>query len=132
MGHRAYIDYTEYQNVPPKTLYIMKTLHKIGRKIPFKLLIWRYKRLSNYAKNEKSSYFYRPSGLITKIDRKYDKKFFGEGKRIVFEKIETVIPDDPTGLLKAQHYENYMIPVKASKRKPSHYYNSDIKKWKHI
>lgn len=132
MGHRAYIDYSEYQNVPQKALRFMKVLHIIGRKIPFKLLIWRYKKLSNYSKNEKSNYYYRPSGLITKIDRKYEKDLFGDGKRIPFEDQTAMIPDNPSGLLNAQHYKNFMIPVKASKRKPSHYYNSDIKKWKHI
>ena len=128
MGHRAYINYVEYEKLlPPIGIAALKVVHKIGEKIPLLFLENCYDKLAMSAKNDKKSKnFIMDSCAIRCIERKYPKKYFGQGKRQEFDGIEVMIPSDVDGVLTSMGYGNYMDYPRLSLRKPSHYFNSDI------
>lgn len=130
MGHRAYIDFEEYEG--RNTKEFMKQLRlavRVGRILPAKFLIWLYDKFSRRFNGLQTTDYFMPSCAITCIERKFNKKFFGEGIRVPFRNVEIVIPDDADGLLEAMGYHGYMTPLPESLRRPSHYFNSDIVIW---
>lgn len=130
MGHRAYIDFSEYES--RNTEEFMKQLKlavHIGSMIPVKILMWMYDRLSKRFHDVPVDDYFMPGCAITCIERRFAKRLFGKGKRVPFRNIEIVIPDDADGLLEAMGYHGYMTPLPESLRRPSHYFNSDIVIW---
>ena len=129
MGHRGFLDYSDYSRLPKWKVKIIKILNKIGSLLPFKFLIRTYEKLSQYAKKEKCQNYFMSSCSITCIERKFNKKFFEIPHRVPFEDIECSIPIDYDGLLNAMWYRNYMNYPPLLYRKPSHYFNSDLTIW---
>lgn len=131
MGHRASVDYEEYAvRMPHDTIKKMKILQVIGRIIPLKLLIILYEAFSQIAnRNNKCTHYFMPSCAITCIERKFDKRFFEEGQRLPYNRLQVCVPKDYDGLLNAMKYYNYMEYPRLSIRKPSHFFNSDIEIW---
>lgn len=131
MGHRAAIHYEEYSiRMPVKTIRLMKALHIIGRMLPLKLLTGLYEAFSQSANHRKDcTCYFMPSCAITCIERKFDKGFFGEGKRLPYNRLQVMVPKDYDGLLNAMMYHNYLEFPRLSIRKPSHYFNSDVEIW---
>jgi len=130
MGHRAYVDFEEYEGRNTETfMRQLRLAVQIGRMMPARFLIWLYDKLSRRYNRVRTADYFMPSCAITCIERRFDKKFFGEGIRVPFRDIEIVIPDDADGLLEAMGYQGYMTPLPESLRRPSHYFNSDIVIW---
>jgi lipopolysaccharide cholinephosphotransferase len=129
MGHRAYVDYAEYERIGKNNLSWLRVAHTIGRCIPLKLLMAIYERLRRYANRKECENYYMATCAITCIERRFRKEFFGEGKRMKMGELEVTVPSDYDGLMKAMGYGNYMELPPLSIRKPSHYFNSDIVIW---
>lgn len=130
MGHRAYVDFEEYESRNTEAfMRQLKLAVRIGRILPLGLLIWLFDKLSQRYNDVSVKDYFMPGCAITCIERRFDRKFFGEGVRVPFRNIEITIPDDADGLLEAMGYHNYMTPLPESLRRPSHYFNSDIAIW---
>ena len=131
MGHRAFVDYESYRKkMSDKMIRIMKILHQIGRFIPLRLLTGVYDMLARSANwNIGCKDYFMDSCAITCIERRFEKKLFGNGKRVPYHDMEVMVPEDYDGLLLAMGYKNYMELPRLSIRKPSHYFNSDIEIW---
>ncbi len=130
MGHRAYVDFQEYERKNTKAfIRQLKVAVKVGKMLPAGFLIHLYDWLSRRYQQEQTEDYFMPSCAITCIERRFPKSLFGEGKRVPFRDIEIMIPDDADGLMEAMGYHGYMTPIAEYLRKPSHYFNSDIVIW---
>lgn len=130
MGHRGRIDYSEYaERLSTRYLFILKTVHQIGKCLPFKMLTGLYERLSKYAAKENCDDYYIAEAAITCIERRFKQAYFREGVQKRFRDLEVMVPLDYDGLLNAMGYHNYMEFPRLSVRKPSHYFNSDVVIW---
>lgn len=130
MGHRAPIDYAEYESLPRHVLLAMKMAHRTGKCIPFKLLMAVWDRLCRYAAKEECDDYFMSSCAITCIERKFSQAFFGEGQRAKFYDMEVLVPSEYDAFLNAIAYFNYMQFPPISSRRPSHYFmNTDMKIW---
>ncbi|MCR5105191.1 MAG: LicD family protein [Eubacterium sp.] len=119
MGHRAYIDKSEYKD---KKFYVkaaVRILSGIGKLIPAKVLFKLHDRVSvRYYKKNTSSYFCS-NGYLPFIHTKYDKKWFGEGTLVKLGDMQVIAPNDIEAYLKRAYYEYYHLPSMKS-RYPQH------------
>ena len=130
MGHRGNIDYDEYRaRISPITIWAMRISHKIGRCLPFSVLISWYDHLSKKANRSSTESYFMPSCAITCIERKFKQRLFGEEQRMPFLDFEVSVPSDIDGIMEAMGYHGYMQFPRMTIRKPSHYFNSDIIIW---
>ena len=129
MGHRAFLNYDDYARLSKFKVLVIKALNSIGRFLPQKLIAFWYDALSQYAKNEDCEDFFMPSCSIMCIERRFAKKYFGEGTRLPMNDMLAMVPKDFDGLLNSMGYYNYMNLPPLFIRKPSHYFNSDISIW---
>ena len=129
MGHRGYIDYEEYSKLPQKTVMLIKLVNKVGRCIPFKLLIWLIDKAIRCENDHNTKSYYMSSGPIYYVERTYKKEYFGVGQLKDFNEMRVRVPLDYDGLLQSQNYGNYMKFPPYAMRKPSHYFNADISIW---
>jgi len=121
MGHRAYIDYSEYSFFPKPILMVLKIVHQIGAMIPLRWLFALYEGLRGYARyKECKDVFESNNGAINYMPWRYDKNIYGEGKRMSMCGYDVLVPDDCDGLLKGKGYGNYMDLPSVNCRKPSH------------
>lgn len=129
MGHRGKTDYEEYSSLPQWKLSMIKLVNAIGRMIPFIVLHNTYLGLSKRYNRIDTDCYFMNSCAITCIERKFKKEFFEEGKEVEWQGMRVIIPRDYDGLLHAMRYDDYMNYPPLNIRKPSHYFNSDIKIW---
>lgn len=128
MGYRGKMDYSEYvHRLSTRRMFILKTAHKIGRCLPLKMLFALFQRLTQYAAREECENYCIYNNPILYIDRKFKKAYFGDGVRKKFNDYEVMVPTDYDGLLPAMGYRQYMKFPAMRRRKPSHYFNTDIR-----
>ena len=132
MGHRGYIDYSEYTtHFNAIQIGIMRLIHRIGACIPLKTLACRYDRIAQGANRIKNCKDYiMKSCAITVIDRRYPKNNFGIPQRERFDDFELSVPENCEGVFSSMNYHDIMNYPPHSIRKPSHYFNSDIEIWR--
>lgn len=130
MGHRGIMDYSEYVGrLSASRMFMLKTAHKIGRCLPINMLLALYDRLSQYAAGEDCENYFNQTAPILYIQWKFKKAYFGDGIKRKFHDYEVMIPVDYDGMLPVMGYPDYMSFPGFSRRKPSHYFNTDIKLW---
>ncbi len=130
MGHRGLLDYSEYEGDKDQSFVkTLKLANKVGRALPLKLLMKLYMSIVQKYNKKLTTHYFMSSCAITVIDRKFDKNNFCGGQRVPFEDFEVTIPKEPHAQMEAMGYRGYMIPIEEEKRKPSHYFNSDITIW---
>lgn len=119
MGHRAYIDYSEYNNKDKKTQNIIKILSSAGRIIPLSLIFRIYEKVCLlYDKKETEDYF-ESNGWIYCIPWRFPQKWFGNGTELQIDNKDVFVPQDYDAFLK-KHYGNYMRLPAIRNRKPTH------------
>ncbi len=130
MGHRGRLDYREYERrLSAPQIGLLKLAHKIGRCLPCKLLTSLYDRVSQYAAKEECEDYCIANLIIFYIQRRLKKVYFQDGIWKPFRDFEVMVPADYDGVLTSMGYGNYMQFPRLSVRKPSHYFNADIKLW---
>ncbi len=130
MGHRGSIDYTEYESkLSAPEIRLLKVVHKLGRCLPCKMLTSLYDRICRYAAKEDCEDYCIANLVVFYIQRRVRRAFFGNGILKPFRDFEVRVPDDYDGVLNAMGYGGYMNFPRLSVRKPSHYFNTDIKLW---
>lgn len=121
MGHRGFIDYSDYDRLPGKQLKILKVANWIGRIIPLKFICFMYERHRRYALKKKTKYYFESGGVITScMDHLYDKSFFGKGLRLPMCGINVMVPENYDAVLKENGYADYMTYPPPYQRHPSH------------
>lgn len=119
MGHRAYINYSEYENRDKKTQKIIKTLSTIGKYVPLKWIFWLYeKECIKYNMKETFDYF-ESNGWIYCIQWRFPQEWFGAGCSVEIGEQIFMAPQDCDAFLK-KHYGNYMRLPAIRNRKPTH------------
>lgn len=124
MGHRDFVDYNEYRNLPKLKLFAIKMAVSIGKMIPVKILFKLYEKERLYAQGENGRYYFESNGVSSHIIDLYEKKFFGEGQRMAMDDLQVMVPKDTDGLLKAKGYGDYMQLPWPAARKPERMKNS--------
>lgn len=134
MGHRAYIDYTEYEHASTAIQRKVKILTRIGRMLPlgFIFLLYEYVR-KMYNGHETDSYI-MSNGFIFCLPWKFEKKWFGEGCECSINNTLLTAPTNWDAYLRKQYGEYMRLPA-MEYRKPTHtqgasgvYYTVDYNK----
>ncbi len=120
MGHRAYIDYSEYDRVSATARFVVRVVNMVGSVIPAKILFWMYEKIRDYAKKENSDYYFEANGTINYMPLTFEKRFFGEGKEMDMCGVKVKVPVDCDGLLRAKGYGDYMQFPPINGRRPAH------------
>lgn len=119
MGHRAYINPTDYENRDEQTQKIVKMLSSVGRKIPLSWVFGCYEWVRKWNKNKKCKNYFESNGFIYCIPWKFKQEWFGEGIRLPLGEITVNAPEDYEAFLK-MHYKDYMQYPPMGARKPTH------------
>lgn len=119
MGHRAHIDYTEYEQAPKEIQRKVKILTRLGRILPLGFIFWLYENMRRmYNKHETNSYI-MSNGFIFCLPWKFEKRWFGEGCECNIDDTILVAPTDWDAYLRKQYGEYMRLPA-MEYRKPMH------------
>lgn len=119
MGHRAYINPSDYENRDEKTQKIVKFLSTVGRYIPLSWILGCYEWVRKWNKNKKCDSYFESNGFIYCIPWKFRQCWFGEGTRMPVGDLQVNVPEDYESFLK-MHYADYTQYPPMSARKPTH------------
>ena len=120
MGHRGYIDYSDYEKLSKLAQCGLRIATGIGKIIPLKFIFKLYEAFRGYAKHKNANHCFESNGVINYMPWIYDKKLYGDGTRLPMNDVDVMVPVDYHGLLKAKGYGNYMEYPGVTHRKPSH------------
>lgn len=123
MGHRAYLDYTEYTAKDKSIQTKVKLLSTIGKFIPLKFIFFMYEFLRKLNRDNNCDDYYESNGWIFCIPWRFPQNWFGEGTKIEISDHYFVGPEMYEMFLK-KHYGNYMKLPSEDKRKPTHSQNA--------
>lgn len=119
MGHRAYVDYNEYDQAPKEIQRKVKVLTRVGRILPLSFIFWLYEHVRRmYNKHEADSYI-MSNGFIFCLPWKFEKKWFGEGCECCIDSTVLMAPKDWDAYLRRQYGEYMRLPA-MEYRKPTH------------
>lgn len=119
MGHRAYVDYTEYENKDKKTQTIVKVLSTVGKFIPLKLIFAIYEHVCVKYNTKETNDYFESNGWIYCIQWRFPQKWFMEGAEVTLGEGKVLAPRDYDAFLE-KHYGNYMRLPAIRNRKPTH------------
>lgn len=119
MGHRAYINPSDYENRDEKTQKIVKTLSSIGKRIPLSWIFGCYEWVRKWNKNRKCGNYFESNGFIYCIPWKFKQEWFGEGTRLPLGDMTVSVPKDYEAFLD-MHYGDFMQYPPMNARKPTH------------
>lgn len=121
MGHRAYVDYEDFNNYPveEKVRKIARTLSKIGRYIPLKFIFMIYELTCKLFSSSKSEEYFMSNCYIFCIPWKHKKEWFGNGTLVDIGEHKFKAPQNYDAYLKVQYGDYMQLPPEAS-RKPTH------------
>lgn len=121
MGHRAYLDYEEYDRLSGGMRFLLRLMNSVGRFMPLKWIFEMFERLRTYAQNEPSNSYFESNGAINYMPQVYEKSLYGSGTTLSMWDLQVKVPADYDGLLRARGYKDYMTPPPVNNRKPSHF-----------
>lgn len=121
MGHRAYVDYEDFNNYPveDKVRTIARRLSKIGKHIPLKFIFFLYEFTCRLFCSEKSDEYFMSNCYIFCIPWKHKKEWFGNGVLVEVGEHHFMGPENYDAYLKVQYGDYMQLPPEAS-RKPTH------------
>ena len=120
MGHRAYINSSEYENRDEGTQCIVKTLSSIGKALPLSWILGCYEWVRKWNKNKKCENYFESNGFIYCIPWKFKQEWFEEGTRLPLgEEMTVSVPKNYEAFLD-MHYKDYTQYPPMNVRKPTH------------
>lgn len=119
MGHRAYIDPSDYSNRDEQTQKIVKILSTIGKYIPLSMIFVCYEWVRKWNKNKKCENYFESNGFIYCIPWKFKQEWFKDGTRLKLGELEINAPENYKAFLK-MHYEDFTMYPPMEARKPTH------------
>lgn len=124
MGHRAYVDFSDYEDQPEDMQKKIKTLVRVGRFIPMKIISYAYEKIRQMYNNVDGKYYIMSNGFIGCLGWRFRKEWFGEGVRMPFEGEQFIAPRMYHEYL-TEFYGDYMKLPPEEKRKPTHSAEAD-------
>lgn len=119
MGHRAIVDYNEYDHAPKDIQRKAKFLIMLGGALPLRFIFWLYEHVrKRYNKHDTDSYI-MSNGFIFCLPWKFKKEWFGEGSECSIEGVSLMAPSNCEAYLRKQ-YGDYMRLPALENRKPTH------------
>lgn len=119
MGHRAYIDYSEYSNTKKETKRAVHVLSRIGKVIPLKLLLYLYTKACTKYRNLESKFYFESNGWIFCIPLRFRQVWFAEGTEVEVDGYKFMAPKMYHEFLTAMYGDYMKLPPK-EKRHPTH------------
>lgn len=119
MGHRAYVDYAEYEDQPEDMQKKIRLLVKLGKFVPLRVIWFLYEKCrKRYNKQETRDYI-MSNGFIFCLGWRFPKPWFGEGTLLEVNGKKYMAPLMYQDYLK-NFYGDYMKLPPEEKRKPTH------------
>ncbi len=119
MGHRAYIDFSEYEDTAADLQKKIRLLINTGRIIPLKLIFKIYEHVRRkYNKRETENYI-MSNGFIFCIPWKHKREWFGNGTYVMIGEDKFMAPANWDAYLRKQ-YGDYMRLPAVEDRHPTH------------
>lgn len=119
MGHRAYVNFDEYNSSDEKRQKQIRTLVTVGRWIPLRLIFLAYEIVRKWNRGKPGQDYFESNGWIYCIPWRFKRAWFGEGVRLPVNDAMFLCPQDYDAFLK-RHYVDYMQLPPVDKRHPSH------------
>ena len=120
MGHRAYVDPTDYENRDKSTQRIVKVLSTIGKMIPVSWIFACYEWVRKWNRNKKCENYFESNGFIYCIPWKFKQEWFEEGTRLALgDDFYVCAPKDYKAFLD-MHYKDFSQYPPMDARKPTH------------
>ena len=122
MGHRDQIDYSDYAGQRLFVRLAVRLLSFAGKFVPLKLICKLYERTCrNYSEaNKNSGFVFESNAPLCCLFSKFDKRLFGEGKRLKVYGQDIMVPEHCEEYLETHGYHNFMQYPPANMRKPTH------------
>lgn len=119
MGHRAFVDYSEYADQPERMQKLIKRLIKIGRLLPARLIFAAYEVVRKWYNRKETANYIMSNGFIFCLPWKFPKVWFGEGSQVKIDGEEFSAPSMWREYLGRQ-YGDYMLLPPLEYRHPTH------------
>lgn len=116
MGHRNYIDYSEYGF---KAKIVIGILSKIGKMFSVKTVMNWYTSVCKKYANSTGKYYFYSNFSLSDIHKKWDREWYGNGTRLPLDNVLFNTPINYDKVLKT-NYGNYMELPPIDKRIPKH------------
>lgn len=119
MGHRAYINYSEYENTKPEMQKIIKRLTIIGRWIPLWMIELAYEIVRTWYRRLQDYDYFQSNGWILCIPMRFQREWFAEGTKVEIHGQYFTAPKMYDDYL-TFFYGDYRKLPPEEKRKPTH------------
>lgn len=120
MGHRSYVDMSEYGKYDEKMHRKVKIATTVGKWIPLKLLLFIYEKICrSCAKYSDGQNYFVSNGFIFCVRQRHPKGWFAEGERVAIEGNYFLAPKMYEEEL-TFFYGDYMKLPPEENRKPDH------------
>lgn len=119
MGHRAYLNYSEYENTKPKMQKIIKRLTVTGKWIPLWLIELAYEKVRTWYRRLEDYDYFQSNGWILCIPMRFKREWFAEGTEVEIHGQSFPAPKMYHEYLQF-FYGDYMKLPPKEKRKPTH------------
>lgn len=119
MGHRAYINYSEYENTKPEMQKIIRRLTVIGKWIPLWMIELSYEIVRTWYRRLKEYDYFQSNGWILCIPMRFKREWFAEGANVEINGNYFAAPKMYHEYLQF-FYGDYMKLPPEEKRKPTH------------
>lgn len=120
MGHRSFVDMSEYGKYDEKMHRNIRYATTIGRWIPLKLLLIIYEKICrSCAKYENGKNYFVSNGFIFCVRQRHPKAWFGEGERVEIDGEYFIAPKMYHEELSFFYGDYMQLPPEGS-RKPDH------------
>ena len=121
MAYRGKFDEETYRHTHSKRdVEMVKFLMRVGGRIPLPKLRKLYDRVSRLKRSGGAKYCFFSNGYIGSIDRRFERAWFGKGRKAKFGDLDVTIPEEIEKYLAAQ-YGDYMGLPNGWSRKPGHF-----------
>lgn len=119
MGHRANIDYSEYEHAPKEIQRRVKLLIRFGHILPLRLIFRLYEHVRKMYNGHATDSYIMSNGFIFCLPWKFEKEWFGEGSECIIDGVTLMAPTNCEAYLRKQ-YGDYMRLPAVENRKPTH------------
>ncbi len=119
MGHRAYVDFTEYEKQDPKLQKQIKALVSCGKWMPLWLIEFAYEKICRLYENKPGNDYFTSNGFIFCIPMRHKREWFAETTELNIYEHKFKCPKMYHEYL-TFFYKDYMRLPPEDKRKPDH------------
>ena len=119
LAHRGHFETENRADYGKKTVAAVKLLHKLGRRIPVRLLLKRWSKSARRVSAEKTGWVCQSNGYYRCLRDRYPVGWFGSGREVSMEGLRVRIPAEADRFLRKM-YGNYMEYGQIWDRRPMH------------